>query len=88
MNISEQKKWYREMGHRLSVLRRKLGISENEMANAFRVTLRTYRARESGGRWKGGQEGTCGFARKYKVSFEWLLTGKGPIFRDRRRAAA
>jgi len=64
---------WRAWGHRLMVTRLALGISEQEAADAYGVTLRTYRGYEAGKRSRGG--GWMDFAEKYDVSIDWLCSG-------------
>jgi transcriptional regulator with XRE-family HTH domain len=64
------------LGHRLRVTRIALGLTEQEAAEAFGVALATYRKYEN----RGLPERASGlnvmaFARKYRVSMDWLFDG-------------
>jgi len=71
--------WYWDFGRRLRVTRLALGITEVEAAAAWRITLHTYQKWEAGlpGRLK--HSGLLSFAKKYDVSFNWLLDGSGEM---------
>lgn len=68
------RKHFRLTGHRLRVTRLALGISEKEAAEAHGVTLATYLKYEAGGYQRGCQP-CCRFAKKYRVSLDWLMAG-------------
>jgi transcriptional regulator with XRE-family HTH domain len=55
-------KYWKHAGQRLRIVRLALGISEQEAAEAGGVTVQTYRR---------------GFVRRYDVSLDWLVRGKG-----------
>jgi transcriptional regulator with XRE-family HTH domain len=76
--------FYRELGERLRVMRRTLGISEWEAADAAGVTIRTYRKWEKGGLIKGalGSDPLTIFCDEFDVSYNWLLAGKGNFLDD------
>ena len=67
---------WKACGRRLKVTRIALGISEQEAAEAHGVTLKTYRAYEAGAPQRGSY-GWQGFAEKYNVSVDWLVSGVG-----------
>lgn len=69
---------WKACAHRLKVTRIALGISEQEAAEAHGVTLKTYRAYEAGAPQRGSY-GWQGFAEKYNVSFDWLVSGVGAM---------
>jgi hypothetical protein len=75
----EDRIWYRTaLAHRLRLLRAALQISEQEAADAFGVTLRTYRKYEralSSTRTKHLLE----FADTFDVSVGWLIAGETPV---------
>lgn len=77
--------YYRQASHRLRVTRLALGISEREAADAYGVSLSTYRKYEAGGSQRGMK--ILGFSRKYAVSLNWLVGGDaseiGPHLSDR-----
>jgi transcriptional regulator with XRE-family HTH domain len=72
--------WYRAFGQRLRETRLALGITEAEAAAARLVTLRTYRRHEAGLPHRGKHSGLVSFARKYDLSYNWLLAGAGDKF--------
>jgi len=49
------------------------------------ITPRTYRKREAGLPYRGWHYGFLSFARKYDVSFDWLLGGHGEMFNTARK---
>jgi len=62
-------------GQRIRLARLGLGITEKEAADAYGVSLPTFRRYEKGDRQRG-----CGFvdfAEKFDVPLIWLITGKG-----------
>jgi transcriptional regulator with XRE-family HTH domain len=66
---------WRAAGHRLRVTRIALGITERQAADAYGVTVRTYRKYEAG----QPQRPSCGFvvfANRYQVSLDWLVRGE------------
>jgi transcriptional regulator with XRE-family HTH domain len=78
--------YYRALGERLRFARTQLGISEEEAAYAFGVTVRTYRHYEGAkpGSWIHGpifgctaNNGLADFADTFGVSLNWLLGRKG-----------
>lgn len=79
----ERLAWYRVFGSRLCITRQALGITEVEAAAAWRITLRTYQKWEAGLPGRCKHSGLLSFAKKYDVSFNWLLDGSGEM-----RAAA
>jgi transcriptional regulator with XRE-family HTH domain len=72
-NPSAGNEFDRACGHRLRVTRLVLGISEQDAADAFGRSLRTYQGYEAGRRERG--QGYLSFARKYGVSLDWLCGG-------------
>jgi transcriptional regulator with XRE-family HTH domain len=79
---AKRDEWYRQFGRRLVVTRLALGITEQEAADAFRITLRTYRRWENGGCHRDNHEGILCFIDKYDVSLDWLLGGKAVCVGD------
>jgi DNA-binding transcriptional regulator YiaG len=68
--------FYSEVGARLRVCRELLGISQQEAAAAFYVSLRTYRRWEKGGVQSGTTcRGLMNFCDTFNVLPEWLLGG-------------
>jgi hypothetical protein len=68
--------FYSKVGERLRVCRELFGISEQEAASAFYVTLRTYRRWEKGGVQSGtNYRGLVNFCDTFNVLPEWLLGG-------------
>ncbi len=61
-------------GHRMRVTRIALGLSEKEAADAWCVTLPTYRRYEAGARQRSAY-GCVEFAEKFDVSVDWLMGG-------------
>jgi transcriptional regulator with XRE-family HTH domain len=68
--------YYRAFGERLKYARAQLGITEEETAAVFDVTVRTYRGYEAGKRpficYKGFED----FADTFGVSLRWLVGHK------------
>lgn len=63
------------IGHRLRVVRAALGLTEREAADAFGVTLRTYRRYEAG--CVGNRPLTIvRFACRYAISLDWIIYGE------------
>jgi hypothetical protein len=75
----------RVFSERLKHARAQLGITEEEAAAAFSVTLTTYRKYKAGQRYRSNTEGIFDFCDIYDVSLTWLPTGAGspPPFRLR-----
>jgi transcriptional regulator with XRE-family HTH domain len=65
---------WRAVGRRLRVTRSALGITEQKVAEAFGVSLRTYRRYESGRRQRSAAP-AVNFARRYDVSLDWIFDG-------------
>jgi hypothetical protein len=84
-----QDDFYRAFGERLQYARAQLGISEEEAAYAFDVTVRTYRRYEAGKPsigWRTANGGFADFAYTFDVSLRWLCGCKdaeAPRFRLR-----
>src|SRR5690242_13500014 len=70
---------YRDFGERLREVRRILSISEQEAAAMAKVTVRTWRKWEAGGRIRRSYVWLVDFASKYDLSYLWLLEGAGPM---------
>jgi transcriptional regulator with XRE-family HTH domain len=66
---------WRTVGHRMRLTRIVLGLTAQEAADAYGLTLQTYRKYETG-RPQRGTEPTRRFARKYGVSCDWLYDGE------------
>jgi transcriptional regulator with XRE-family HTH domain len=66
-----------EIGRRYRIARLTLGLTEKEAADAYGVTLRTYRKWEAGGRQTNRSDYVVRFAEKYDVSLDWLMVGDG-----------
>ncbi len=64
---------------RLKILRKKLGISQKEMAKDLEVPF-TLISKYECGKIKPGADMLSKIALKYKVNLNWLLIGKGEIF--------
>jgi transcriptional regulator with XRE-family HTH domain len=62
------------VGRRMSLARLALGISEQEAAAAWQVTLRTYRKYEAGAPQRSIGPLLC-FADRHDVSIDWLICG-------------
>jgi DNA-binding XRE family transcriptional regulator len=71
---------WRAVGNRLRVTRIVLGITEQEAAAGFGVTLKTYRNYEAGRPQRSGRSGRA-FARKHNISLDWLYGGEGGVDR-------
>lgn len=71
MNALES--WH-AVGYRLRLTRSALGITEHQAAEAFDVSLRTYRRYEAGRRQRSAAP-AVNFARRYHVSLDWIFDG-------------
>jgi transcriptional regulator with XRE-family HTH domain len=68
--------FYIAFGRRLVILRETRGMSEEEAAKAYGVTLRTSRKYEKGGHHGNNElDHIMRFAARCDVSAEWLLSG-------------
>jgi transcriptional regulator with XRE-family HTH domain len=67
---------YRAIGHRLRVARLALGLTQQDVARAVCVTLRTYRKYEAGQRPRSIRA-LVAFSQKYDTSLDWLFLGEG-----------
>jgi transcriptional regulator with XRE-family HTH domain len=65
---------WKACGHRMRVTRIALGLSEKEAAEAWCVTLPTYRRYEAGALQRS-VGGCLNFAEKFDVSIDWLMAG-------------
>jgi ribosome-binding protein aMBF1 (putative translation factor) len=77
--------WHRDFGDRLRVARLELGITDVEAAAAWRITLRTYRRRETGVSFPNSPFGLFSFVEKYDVSVDWLIKGSVDMWLPSRR---
>jgi hypothetical protein len=78
--------YYRAFAERLRFARAQLGISEQEAAAGFGVTVKTYRGYEAGKRQQTGDGGWVDFADTFGVSLNWFAScrdGEPPRFRLR-----
>jgi len=66
--------FWRAVGRRLRVMRGALGLTEQQAAKGFGVSLRTYRRYEAGQRQRSAVP-AVNFARRYNVSLDWLFDG-------------
>lgn len=73
-----------EIGKRLAEAREGLNISRSDAAKAFNVPYQTYAAHENGNRGIP-RDALEKYARKFGVSVDWLLTGKGKPPKSRHR---
>ncbi len=71
------------LGQRLRLVRKKLGLTQEECARKAGIRVQTWRKYEAGKAEPGVQK-LYFLAREYKVSISWLLTGQGPMFVDER----
>jgi transcriptional regulator with XRE-family HTH domain len=71
------RRYWKGYGHRLRVTRLALGLTEQQAAEAYQVTLRTYRRYEDG-QPQGSGSGWLRFAEKYDVRLSWL-GGQGSL---------
>jgi transcriptional regulator with XRE-family HTH domain len=62
------------VGRRMRLARLGLGLSEQEAAAAWQVTLRTYRKWEAGAVQRGIKNLLC-FTERFDVSIDWLICG-------------
>ncbi len=67
-----------EIGERLQAFRNKKGLSQNVIAKALGVSMRTYQNYERGER-SITKEFICAFCDHFDVSTDWLLSGEAPI---------
>jgi transcriptional regulator with XRE-family HTH domain len=69
--------FYKGLGLRLRMTRAVLGLTEEQMADIFGLSLRAYRRHEAGagrGMRGGGIAGSRTLAMKYHVNLDWLLS--------------
>jgi len=67
---------WQAIGERLRIARIALDLTEKEAAEAFGVTVRSYRRYEAGdAKFRG--ERWLRFCRRYKISTDWLICGDG-----------
>jgi len=71
----ESAKFRRGYAERLRRTRELLGISEEEAAAAFQITLRTYRRYELGKPHRDNHSGTFNFVDTYGLDLDWLFRG-------------
>jgi transcriptional regulator with XRE-family HTH domain len=72
----EQMHMWQAIGERLRVVRIALNLTEDEAAEAFGVTVRSYRRYEAGDvKFRG--ERWLRFCYRYKISTDWLICGDG-----------
>lgn len=68
-----------EMNERLIAAREQAGFKNAaDAARSLNVNYQTYAGHENGNSGFRGKSGML-YARKFKVRFEWLMTGKGPM---------
>ena len=81
---AERKKtFYQQSGERMRMMRKLLGISEREAAEALGVTVRTYRKWETGKETRGLQYRRLDeYCDAYGVRFSWLACGEGNFLPD------
>jgi transcriptional regulator with XRE-family HTH domain len=70
--------FYNAAGLRLRQAREALDLTEQQAADAFGVTLKTYRKYEAGGRPRSSAP-LVRFADKYNVSPDWIFMGEQPM---------
>ena len=84
----ESAEFHRGYAERLKRSRELLGISEEEAAAAFGVSLRTYQRYEAGKPHRNNHKGVLNFVRVFSVDVGWLIGGHAhgspPRFRLRR----
>lgn len=79
----EEKTFYQELGERFRMMRKLLGISEREAAEAIGTTVRTYRKWEMGGVQQGyWMWAVRDYCDAYGVSYSWLAFGCGKLLPD------
>lgn len=66
--------YWHAVARRLRVTRGALGLTEQQGAEAFGVSLLTYRRYEAGRRHRSAGP-AINFARRYDVSLDWLFDG-------------
>lgn len=72
------------LGERLRKARMHAGLTIAQAAEAFGQKLSTYTQNDNGTRGFGREKAEI-YARRFKVSLEWLMTGKGPMVPGRGR---
>jgi hypothetical protein len=65
------------VAQRLLLLRKNLGISEQQAADALNLRLRTYRKWERAEPHSDNYDGIYNLCETYDLSFEWFLCGRG-----------
>lgn len=69
-----------DISSRLAEARKKAGYATaSDAARAMGLAVPSYSAHENGTRPRGASENAERYARFYRVSLEWLLTGKGEM---------
>lgn len=72
---------YKEIGERLKVIRKKLGLSQSKMAEKLGMTGPTLNNYELGRR-KPSPELLTKLVKDFNINLNWLFTGSGPVFLD------
>ncbi len=70
----ETRDFFRNAGHRIRVARLALGITEQEVADDYEVSLATYRRYEIEAPRRG--RFILYFGKRYDVSLDWLMDGE------------
>jgi transcriptional regulator with XRE-family HTH domain len=73
---AEKVEWWVDFGRRFRTTRLALGITEEEAAEAYGISLRGYRRLERGVDQRGRQYKLVCLAEKYNVSYDWLIAGR------------
>jgi transcriptional regulator with XRE-family HTH domain len=83
--VDKDAEFDRKISQRLRLIRKTLGLSEQEAADATRVTIKTYRKWEAGAPTKrfGPIECLC---REFEVSIEWMISGEGQFLQESNEA--
>lgn len=71
-------------GKRLRCLRTVLGVTEKAFAAAHPIALRTYRKMEAGTPVRLSNRKLMNFVETYNISLDWILDGRGSMFRRNR----
>jgi transcriptional regulator with XRE-family HTH domain len=81
-HAKDEKNFYQELGERLLAMRKTLGISESEAAEAIGAGLKTYRKWETGRKMRCWAWDLRDYCAAFGVSYNWLQWGEGNFLPD------